>query len=333
MLVAELRTALYQQDQPDLIILRASISNLDLNALIQQIRQQQISSFIPILLVTSDDRSELREIEANDFIQTPIQPEVLLHRVQVLLRWKQLIDELIQSNQQREEFVAYLVHDLRSPLSATNQVLRQILQGVFGNTLLELQVVLDQIVNSNQTLIQIVETLLNTYQYETGQQSSNFLPIDLVELSQQVVNEMLPLAHQKGLLLTLRLEEPRDSSIMVWGDRLELYRLLVNLISNAIQYTESGSIEVRLNSLLSRDTSESEQVMIEVEDTGVGIPTENLETVFDRFQQGGVRQQGYGLGLYLCDQIVKAHQGSIAVRSDRGRGSVFTVYLPAHPDR
>lgn len=326
----DLRTGPLERDPLDLVILNASISNPNLNPLIQQIRQQQLSSFIPILLVTSNDLSELREIEANDFIQIPIQPEFLLHRVQVLLRWKQLIDDLIQSNQRREEFVACLVHDLRSPISATNQVLRQILQGVFGNTLLELQEVLEQIVNSNQTLIQIVETLLSTYQYEMGQQPSNSLPVNFVELSRQVVNEMTPLAHQKGLPLTLRVEEQRGSMFSVKGDRLALYRLLINLISNAIQYTESGSIEIRLNSLNSRDLSESEQVMIEVEDTGVGIPAEKLETVFDRFQRGGVRQQGYGLGLYLCRQIVKAHQGTIAVRSERGRGSVFTIYLPTH---
>ena len=328
-LVVELGTEPHKQDQLDLVILRASISNLDLNALIQQVRQQHISSFIPILLVTSEERFELRDLEVNDFIPTPIQPEFLLHRVQVLLKWKQLIDELIQRNQQREEFVAFLVHDLRSPLSATNQVLRQILQGVFGSTLLELQEVLDQIVNSNQTLIQIVETLLNTYQYENGQQSSNLLPGEVLEWSQQVVDEMSPGAKQKGLLLTLRLEEQRDSAIAVRGDRLALYRLLTNLISNAIQYTESGTIEVRLTSLSSRDASESRQVMIEVEDTGIGIPAENLETVFNRFQRGGGQQQGYGLGLYLCRQIVKAHQGSIAVRSARGRGSIFTVHLPA----
>lgn len=327
-LVTPLRTESLDHDQLDLIILKASVSNPNLQALIQQIRHPQIPSFIPILLVTSGDRWEFQEIDATDLIPTPIQPDFLLDRVQVLLQWKQRIDALIQRHQQQEEFVAALVHDLRSPLSATNQVLRQILQGRFGHTLLELQDVLEHIVNNNQILIQIVETLLNTYQSEMGSPLANFVPINCVELSQQVVNEMTPLAHQKGLSLTLQVEAPRDSMISVRGDRLALYRLLTNLISNAIQYTDRGAIVVRLTSVSSPDASGSGQVMIEVEDTGVGIPAENLGTIFDRFQRRGAHPQGYGLGLYLCDQIVKAHQGTMTVRSEQGRGSAFTIYLP-----
>ena len=191
------------------MILHAILPDLRHRALIQQIRQQQTASFIPVLLIAANDSLSLLrslETEANDFMEAPAEPNQLLNRVQVLLKWKQLIEELIQLNQQREDFVACLLHDLRSPLSATNQVLRQMLQGVFGSTLPELELVLNQVEENNQNLIQMVETLLDSYRYEAGQQFLNFLPIDLTELSQQIVDQMSPLATQKGLALTLHLE-------------------------------------------------------------------------------------------------------------------------------
>ncbi|MBW4582012.1 MAG: HAMP domain-containing histidine kinase [Tildeniella nuda ZEHNDER 1965/U140] len=321
----------------DLVILHAILPDLRHRALIQQIRQQQMASFIPVLLITANDSLSLLrslETEANDFMAAPAEPNHLLNRVQVLLKWKQLMEELIQLNQQREDFVACLLHDLRSPLSATNQVLRQMLQGVFGNTLPELELVLNQIAENNQSLILMVETLLDSYRYETGQQSLNFLPVDLAALSQQIVDQMSPLATQKGLALTLHLEvEPGQEPpvMIVLGDHTALYRLLLNLISNAIQYTESGSIEVRLYSSVSTQPSTREQITIEVADTGSGIPTEGMETIFERFQQSSAARRGYGLGLYLSKQIVESHQGSLTVRVNQGRGSVFTIRLPTRP--
>ena len=114
--------------------------------------------------------------------------------------------------------------------------------------------------------------------------------------------------------------------------RTALYRLLLNLISNAIQYTESGSIEVQLYSSTSTQPSPREQVTIEVVDTGSGIPAERMETIFERFQQTSAAGRGYGLGLYLSKQIVESHQGNLTVRANQGRGSVFTVRLPACTD-
>jgi two-component system, sensor histidine kinase and response regulator len=325
------------QIQPDLLILSAALPHTDQSALIQHIRQHT-ALYIPILCITSEEPSKWvcgMGIEANDFIEMPVEPTGLLNRVQILLQWKDFIDELIQGNQQRENFFAYLVHDLRTPLNATNQVLQQILQGIFGSTLLELQAVLNQITESNQALIQMVETLLDSYQYESGERSLHFLPVNLVALSQQVVNALSPLAHQKGLSLALSLvtiQELGSSELVVLGDRLELYRLLVNLIGNAIQHTETGSVEVRLFPPTRGDIPGDEQILIEIEDTGVGISAEELATVFDRFQPGRSRGRGYGLGLYLANQIVKAHQGTLVVRSELGRGSVFTICLPVHAD-
>jgi signal transduction histidine kinase len=122
------------------------------------------------------------------------------------------------------------------------------------------------------------------------------------------------------------------------GDRLELHRLFTNLVGNAIKFTDSGSVNIRITSVLSSDKSRNfefslpstigDYITIEVADTGSGIPSEEQATLFERFRQGSHKSSGSGLGLYLSRRIVEAHQGIILVNSELGKGSVFIVLLP-----
>lgn len=111
----------------------------------------------------------------------------------------------------------------------------------------------------------------------------------------------------------------------VRGDRIELYRLLTNLVGNAIRFTDNGSVEIHLN-------SDHQWVTIAVKDTGIGISKTEQLRLFERFRQGKHQRQGNGLGLYLSRQILEAHQGNISVSSTLGKGSIFTVSLPAPTD-
>ena len=110
------------------------------------------------------------------------------------------------------------------------------------------------------------------------------------------------------------------------GDRLELYRVFINLIGNAIKFTDQGKIEVRL----SRPVSSHDSLMLEVEDTGIGIEQSDRANLFTRFRQGDHKRSGSGLGLHLCQRIIDAHQGEIDVRSKVGEGSLFRIKLPLH---
>jgi signal transduction histidine kinase len=123
------------------------------------------------------------------------------------------------------------------------------------------------------------------------------------------------------------------------GDRLELHRLFTNLIGNAIKFTDSGSITIRVTSQRQFDKNSPFQftqksnsvkyISIEIADTGPGIPTEEQATIFERFRQGSHKSSGSGLGLYLARRIVEAHQGIILLNSQLGKGSAFIVLLPA----
>ena len=310
---------------PDLVLLDVVMPDMDGYEVTRQIKHNSNLPFIPILLVTGSEKSSVvkgLDAGADEFICKPVDKKELLARVRALLRLKHSMDEQLFLIQRREDFVTRLTHDLRTPLIAADQFLKLLQRGVFGNTLSAMRESLEQMAQSNQTLLSMVDTLLEVYQYEAGGKTLDFFVVDLWELCQQVVQELMPLANVKHLTLKAVLTEGTEASLArVKGDRLELRRLLTNLVGNAIRFSDAGSIEVRLNSTV-------QGVTIEVEDSGIGMNPEEQLLLFDRFRQGKHQRRGNGLGLYLSRQIVEAHQGNISVSSTVGKGSIFTVYLP-----
>ncbi len=313
------------ESPPDLVLLDVVMPDMDGYEVTRQIKHNSNLPFIPILLVTGSEKSSVvkgLDAGADEFIRKPVDKKELLARVRALLRLKHSMDEQLFLSQRREDFVTRLTHDLRTPLIAADQFLKLLQRGVFGNTLSAMRESLEQMAQSNQTLLSMVDTLLEVYQYEAGGKTLDFFVVDLWELCQQVVQELMPLADVKHLTLKAVLTEGTEASLLrVRGDRLELRRLLTNLVGNAIRFSDTGSVEVRLNST-------GQGVTIEVEDTGIGMNPEEQLLLFDRFRQGKHQRRGNGLGLYLSRQIVEAHQGNISVSSTVGKGSIFTVYLP-----
>lgn len=313
------------ESPPDLVLLDVVMPDMDGYEVTRQIKHNSNLPFIPILLVTGSEKSSVvkgLDAGADEFICKPVDKKELLARVRALLRLKHSMDEQLFLIQRREDFVTRLTHDLRTPLIAADQFLKLLQRGVFGNTLSAMRESLEQMAQSNQTLLSMVDTLLEVYQYEAGGKTLDFFVVDLWELCQQVVQELMPLADVKHLTLKAVLTKDTEASLVrVKGDRLELRRLLTNLVGNAIRFSDAGSVEVRLNSTV-------QGVTIEVEDTGIGMNPEEQLLLFDRFRQGKHQRRGNGLGLYLSRQIVEAHQGDISVSSTVGKGSIFTVYLP-----
>uniref|UniRef100_A0A8J7ACX6 histidine kinase n=1 Tax=Desmonostoc muscorum LEGE 12446 TaxID=1828758 RepID=A0A8J7ACX6_DESMC len=313
------------ESPPDLVLLDVVMPDMDGYEVTRQIKHNSNLPFIPILLVTGSEKSSVvkgLDAGADEFIRKPVDKKELLARVRALLRLKHSMDEQLFLIQRREDFVTRLTHDLRTPLIAADQFLKLLQRGVFGNTLSAMRESLEQMAQSNQTLLSMVDTLLEVYQYEAGGKTLDFFVVDLWELCQQVVQELMPLADVKHLTLKAVLTKGTEASLVrVRGDRLELRRLLTNLVGNAIRFSDAGSVEIRLNSTV-------QGVTIEVEDTGIGMNPEEQLLLFDRFRQGKHQRRGNGLGLYLSRQIVEAHQGNISVSSTVGKGSIFTVYLP-----
>ncbi len=302
-----------KQAPPSLILLDVMMPGMDGYEVTRRIREDKNIPFIPILLVTAREESSLVEgldAGADEFVRKPFQIDELQARVRSMLRLKETID-------QRENFVSCLTHDLRTPIVAANRMLDLIKQKAFGEVTAEQVEAIVNIISSNQNLLEMLNKLLETHHYELGQKILSFIPVNLEQLITDVVTELNPLTAEKDL----ELEANLSKVAAINGDRLELRRVLTNIIGNAIKFTDQGKVTVSL-------TQNQSQVLIQIKDTGIGISPQEQQTVFQRYHQGNHRRAGKGLGLYLCQQIIYAHQGKLTVNSEVGKGSTFTVFLP-----
>lgn len=325
-----------EQSPPDLVLLDVMMPGMDGFEVTKRIRQNKKLSFIPILLITAHDKPSVAQgldMGADDFIRKPVEVDELLARVRSLLRLKHSVDERDQIARQREDYVSRLTHDLRTPLVAADRMLALFQQGALGEMPPTMQEAIVTMARSNQNLLQMVNTLLEVYRFEAGRKTLSFLPIDLHQLLQEVIKELTPLALEKKLSLQAEFDNATPIG-KILGDRLELHRLFTNLVGNAIKFTDKGAVTVRLGqsfspaNLSSKQQANSAYIAAEIEDTGPGIAPEEQEMLFERFRQGNHKRSGSGLGLYLSRRIVEAHQGTIQLNSEPGKGSVFIVYLP-----
>ena len=221
----------------------------------------------------------------------------------------------------RDDFVATLTHDLRTPLLAAIQTLKFFLDGSLGNLEDKQKVLLSTMQKSNEDLLGLVNALLEVYKYEAGKLDlckTNFLLKDLIL---QSFRELEPLAKNKNIEFNLVFSAAEDLSIS--ADRGEIRRVITNLCGNAINYTNLGGkidIEVR---------EQQGDVIFSVSDNGNGIPAEDIPHLFKRFSQGTSKKRstGTGLGLYLSRQIIEAHGGKIWLESKVNKGSEFSFLL------
>jgi len=327
-----------EQSPPDLILLDVMMPGIDGYEVTRRIRNNRgITSYIPILLITAFHESSVVEgldAGADDFIRKPFDTDELLARVRSLLRLKHSLDEQQKMARQREDFVSRLTHDLRTPLVAADRMLNLFEMETFCKISPEMKQAIAVMIRSNQNLMLMVNTLLEVYRFEAGKKTLNWEVCDWSEIAQEVVSEITPLTNEKGLTLKVDTSglNPKDKNAgRIMGDRLELRRVLYNLIANAIKFTDTGGITVRIFEK-SPNSKHQDWVTIEVEDTGYGIAPEDLATIFERFRQGRNKRSGSGLGLHLSHRIVEAHTGTIRVTSEIGKGSLFTVQLPKNID-
>jgi signal transduction histidine kinase len=228
-----------------------------------------------------------------------------------------------QRQQQLEDLISALSHDLRTPLLATRTTLKPMLNGAFGPVNPTWKEVLEEYYQSNEYLLRLVETLLDVSRYEAvGSQNLNYARLDWPTLLNQATQPILARWEQR-CPVTISMAPALPA---VYGDALEIQRVVQNLLDNAIKVSPpQQAIILAVNPL------GSDQVRVTVCDRGPGILPKEKARLFHRFIQGRGKSGGVGLGLYLCRQIIVAHGGNINVESHPGEGSTFWFTLPTDP--
>lgn len=230
------------------------------------------------------------------------------------------VTEQKKADKLRDDFIATLTHDLRTPLLAAIQTLKFFLDGAVGDIDDKQRLLLSTMQKSNEDLLGLVNALLEVYKYDAEKLTLNKTSFNIYELTKQVYDELKPLSDIKKLDFLIYCEE-RD--IEIEADRSELRRVICNLCGNAINYTpEEGKVIITVK-------KETNDLIFSVSDTGCGIPNEDIPNMFQRFSQGTSKKRsaGTGLGLYLSRQIIESHGGKIWLESKINKGSEFSFIL------
>ena len=231
---------------------------------------------------------------------------------------------LEQLDKAKSEFISLASHQLRTPLSIIKGYISMILEGTWGETNQKQKEHLEKVYLSNERLIKLVEDLLTVSRIESGRLEFDLQPLALDNLTENIVKEFSQLVAKKGLYL--KYIKPKKLLPKVKADPLKIRQVIQNLIDNALYYTKKGGATVSLK-------TEKNKVVFSIQDTGIGISSEEQVTLFEKFSRGkGVTRmhtEGTGLGLYLAAKLIQAHQGKIWVESEgKGRGSAFYFELP-----
>jgi PAS domain S-box-containing protein len=281
-----------------------------------------------ILIDVSLTLSPLKDASGNVTGASAIARDVTRRKQEELER-ERLLHELEEQNERlleldclKDEFVALVSHELRTPLTSIRGYLELVLEGEAGDLTDEQRQFLSVVERNAHRLLALVGDLLFLAQAEAGKLTLEIGAVDLYTVAEECVDSARPSAEEKGVTLSLATVQLP----LLAGDRARLAQLLDNLVSNGIKFTPAGGrVDVRVRSLRG-------DAVIEVRDTGMGIPADEQTHLFERFYRTSQATEqaipGTGLGLAISKAIVQAHGGNITVVSAEGKGTTFRVALP-----
>ncbi|MDZ7765362.1 MAG: ATP-binding protein [Melioribacteraceae bacterium] len=238
----------------------------------------------------------------------------------MFVKTKSDIENLKKLERIRTEFLGNVSHELRTPIFGIQGYLETLLNGAINDDSVKEKFV-SKAARHAENLNTLLNDLIDISMIESGQMKMSFRYFNAQEYFQSIVEEMKVIAEEKGIKLLLGEIRPK---LQLFGDKIRLRQVMVNLISNAIKYTDKGSVTVTV------EEEESDGRVI-VQDTGIGISEDNLSRIFERFYRIDKDRSreigGTGLGLAIVKHILEAHNSKIMVESKLGEGSRFSFKL------
>ncbi len=236
-------------------------------------------------------------------------------------------EQLADANRMKSAFIANMSHELRTPLNAILGFTGALLMRLPGPLTVEQDKQLNIVRSSGRHLLSLINDILDVTKLESGKTTMANEPVQCQDLLLEMADIMRPLAVKKGLGLAF---EVPPETINISSDRRALAQILINLINNAIKFTEQGAVRVTLSQRGALDARVTE---FSVHDTGTGIRGEDQSKLFQAFTQLDATStrnaEGAGLGLYLSQNLANMLGGSLSLQSEFGHGSIFTLTLSA----
>jgi signal transduction histidine kinase len=326
----------YASFQPNLVLLDVMMPGIDGFTTCRTLKKTYGDKCAPVIFVTAKSEAEdvVMGFDAGgvDYLTKPFRPKEVVARIrthlsnqQLVEQQKHLVDQLSKANAAKDRFLGMCAHDLRNPLSSIRGLAELMDENAIGTLTDEQREIVQTIHGASQSMLQLVNELLDVATIEAGHLKLAKEPTGVVEMLERSVH----LANIEAAKKSMRIEMVRlASDPVVEVDRNKMRQVVDNLINNAVKYSPRGSVIAVIV-----HASES-YAGFAVRDNGPGIPESERHKLFKDYGRLSAQPTGgeksTGLGLAICRKIVEAHNGTIAVENIPGRGAEFVVSLPIH---